>query len=231
MCGLHFSPSAYSSDGRVRERKTERKSSRLVKGAVPSEFECFPEHLRPATTKRKAPAERLPLQPKAKRLDVAISSSMVKETGGADSACDRADECPEHCQCVKSLVDKVAELEDELENERSAHAHTSGRLRDAEEKRQKPDFSIEKYAGDNQKNSLLHWVLHYRSVHGVLPFLGEVSSANANLERQAHRIWCTNDGEGWCGAQIDFGKSILPCDGPVTTRLGSARFGGSIRDK
>ena len=60
-----FPPSAYFLAGhageRKRERKTERKFSRLVKGAAPS---VFPEHLRLVVPKRKAPVERQPLQPK-----------------------------------------------------------------------------------------------------------------------------------------------------------------------
>ena len=151
VCGNHFPPSAYFLAGhageRKRERKTERKSSRLVKGAAPSEFECFPEHLRPMVPKRKAPVERQPLQPKAKRLDVGRSVA-----AGADSDGDRADEpCTKHCHCVSSLVDKATELEDALEDERSAHALTSSLLKEATDKKSSPVFCLEKFAGDDKK--------------------------------------------------------------------------------
>ena len=151
MCGNHFPPLAYFLAGhageRKRERKTERKSSRLVKGAAPSEFECFPEHLRPMVPKRKAPVERQPLQPKAKRLDVGRSVA-----AGAASDGDRADEpCTKHCHCVSSLVDKATELEDALEDERSAHALTSSLLKEATDKKSSPVFCLEKFAGMTKK--------------------------------------------------------------------------------
>ena len=151
VCGNHFPPSAYFLAGqagkRKRERKTERKSSRLVKGAAPSEFECFLEHLRPVVPKRKAPVERQPLLPKAKRLDVGRSVA-----AGADSDGDRADEpCTKHCHCVSSLVDKATELEDALEDERSAHALTSSLLKEATDKKSSPVFCLEKFAGNDKK--------------------------------------------------------------------------------
>ena len=79
----------------------------------------------------KAPVERQPLQPKAKRLDVGRSVA-----AGADSDGDRADEpCTKDCHCVSSLVDKATELEDALEDERSAHALTSSLLKEAADKK------------------------------------------------------------------------------------------------
>ena len=65
----------------------EWKSSRLVEGAAPSEFECFPKHLCPVAPKQKAPIERQPLQPKAKCLDFGSTVAV-----GANSDSDRADE-------------------------------------------------------------------------------------------------------------------------------------------
>ena len=127
VCSRHFLETDYCSGGRKRARQTDRELRRLSSGAVPSQFECFPEHLQPKAAKRKEPTERLPLESKAKKrcFSVAATSSDADSSDTSDVS---VSVCDSHCKCVSSLTERICELEKELELESENRRETRRQL-------------------------------------------------------------------------------------------------------
>ena len=68
ICSLHFEDEDYQEPSRQRKRQTSRKNRHLKKTAVPSKFECFPEHLRTSSAgKRRSPTDWTSLELTPKR--------------------------------------------------------------------------------------------------------------------------------------------------------------------
>lgn len=153
VCSLHFRACDYHdpSEGRKRQRLSQRKNKFLKAGAVPTKFDCFPERLRPRSAetcrKRRSPRSRsAPQSPARKRTctgpsdsspdpECATESGVQEEVGstvevsqqdrGARLArhSDRSDDHI-HCACVSRLVDpeKVEQLNSALQEERAVNA-------------------------------------------------------------------------------------------------------------
>ena len=153
VCSLHFRACDYHdpSEGRKRQRLSQRKNKFLKAGAVPTKFDCFPERLRPRSAetcrKRRSPRSRsAPQSPARKRTctgpsdsspdpECATESGVQEEVGSTVEVSqqdrgarptrhsDRSDDHI-HCACVSRLVDpeKVEQLNSALQEERAVNA-------------------------------------------------------------------------------------------------------------
>lgn len=174
VCSLHFLPSDYhdASEGRKRERSTQRKNKFLKAAAAPTQFDCFPERLRSRSTdttrKRRPPARSSAPLPAKKRTCARPSSPAAGGEGSTSAAQEEAgcsaeltEDSPEagrddssgdrkhaHCECVPGLVEQVEQLTLELQQERAV----SAKLReDLEREKQRRDISFERHQHDDGK--------------------------------------------------------------------------------
>ena len=128
----------------------------LKPGASPTIYECFPEHLHPTLSKRKAPASRhLPSPKRRDPEDPPTTSSgdtAVSHFGTdadfSDMNSDDADLPHEHCQCVQDLQESIKTLRSEL----SASLLKSNQLmQQLQQEKNRKDFSLDRFKNDDKK--------------------------------------------------------------------------------
>ena len=153
VCSLHFTDDSYHEAGRKRKRKTERQKRMLKPGASPTIFECFPEHLHPTLSKRKAPASRhLPSPKRRDPEDPPTTSSgdtAVSHFGTdadfSDMNSDDTDLPHEHCQCVQDLQESIKTLRSELS---ASLLKTNQLMQQLQQEKNRKDFSLDRFKND-----------------------------------------------------------------------------------